>query len=49
LMKRVESELILLGCPKLNLQVRGTNPEVVSFYEKLGYGVEDRISMGKRF
>jgi ribosomal protein S18 acetylase RimI-like enzyme len=48
LMSEVERALFALGCPKINLQVRATNAAVVSFYEKLGYGVEDRISMGKR-
>ena len=47
LMKRVETELMLLGCTKLNLQVRASNHEVVSFYERLGYFVEERVSMGK--
>jgi ribosomal protein S18 acetylase RimI-like enzyme len=48
LMQRVESELIGVGCSKLNLQVRGTNRKAVGFYQSLGYQVEDRISMGKR-
>ena len=48
LMSAVESRLSRLGCLKLNLQVRGTNHEVVAFYKQLGYEVEDRISMGKR-
>ena len=48
LMRRVEEELARLGCPKLNLQVRASNEEVVAFYEKLGYKIEERISMGKR-
>ena len=48
LMKRVEEELARRGCPKLNLQVRATNQEVIAFYERLGYTVEDRVSMGKR-
>ena len=47
LMNRVEQELVRRGCPKLNLQVRAANDEVVSFYEKLGYEVEERVSMGK--
>jgi len=29
-------------------QIRASNHEVVSFYEKLGYAAEERISMGKR-
>jgi hypothetical protein len=48
LMKRVEESLSEIGCPKLNLQIRADNAEVQSFYESLGYRVEDRISMGKR-
>jgi ribosomal protein S18 acetylase RimI-like enzyme len=48
LMERVEEELAGLGCPKLNLQVRASNEEVVAFYRKLGYQIEERISMGKR-
>ncbi len=49
LMKRVEQELIKIGCTKLNLQVRATNKQVVAFYERLGYKVEDLVSMGKLF
>jgi ribosomal protein S18 acetylase RimI-like enzyme len=48
LMNRVESELARMGCPKLNLQVRGSNRKAVSFYRRLGYEIEDRVSMGKR-
>jgi ribosomal protein S18 acetylase RimI-like enzyme len=47
LMREAESRLAALGCPKLNLQVRGDNAGVVPFYESLGYRVEDRISLGK--
>lgn len=43
-----EQALAAIGCPKVNLQVRATNPAVVAFYERLGYAVEERISMGKR-
>jgi ribosomal protein S18 acetylase RimI-like enzyme len=35
------------GCPKINLQVLASNAGVVEFYRKLGYRVEERISMGK--
>jgi ribosomal protein S18 acetylase RimI-like enzyme len=48
LMRHAEQELIARGAPKINLQVRGTNGQVVGFYEQLGYVVEDRVSMGKR-
>ena len=49
LMKKVETSLVEIGCPKLNIQIRADNSEVQAFYESLGYRVEDRISMGKRF
>ena len=46
----VEAELRLLreGCAKLNLQVRANNPEAVAFYQRLGYEIEEIVSMGKR-
>ena len=40
--------LTSIGCPKVNLQVRSTNTEVIGFYEALGFLIEDRVSMGKR-
>ena len=46
-MRHVEEALTLLGCAKLNLQIRGGNDEVEGFYKALGYDTEDRISMGK--
>lgn len=49
LMARVEEGLRAVGCPKLNLQVRASNREAVAFYERLGYAVEERVSMGKLF
>ena len=48
LMAAAEAHLEGLGCPKINLQVRRTNHEVVDFYERLGYAVDDPVSMGKR-
>jgi len=36
------------GVPKLNLQIRGDNAGVVAFYERLGFELEDRVSMGLR-
>jgi ribosomal protein S18 acetylase RimI-like enzyme len=47
LMRHVETELKKLGCHKLNLQVRSSNKGVIEFYKKLGYNIEDRVSMGK--
>lgn len=48
LLTHLEAALAQRGCPKINLQVRSSNKEVVAFYEKLGYKVEERVSMGKR-
>jgi ribosomal protein S18 acetylase RimI-like enzyme len=47
LMKRIEQELAERGCPKINLQVLSTNAATLAFYQKLGYSVEQRVSMGK--
>ena len=48
LMAYAEEILIAKGCPKLNLQVRGTNKKVLRFYESIGY-IDDRaVSLGKR-
>ena len=48
LIDKIEETLKALGCLKVNLQVAASNSGVVEFYEKLGFSVEDRISMGKR-
>jgi ribosomal protein S18 acetylase RimI-like enzyme len=47
LLGRAEEEMRRLGCVKVNLQIFGTNEAVKGFYEKGGYRVEDRTSMGK--
>jgi len=38
----------VLGCPKVNVQVRGSNSQIVAFYEHLGYTVDETIDLGKR-
>jgi ribosomal protein S18 acetylase RimI-like enzyme len=45
-----EAERLLreAGCPKINLQVRSSNHGVIEFYRRLGYSVDDVVSMGKR-
>ena len=48
LIQEVEARLKLRGCMKVNLQVLVTNASVVDFYERLGYHVEERVSLGKR-
>jgi ribosomal protein S18 acetylase RimI-like enzyme len=48
LMHEAERLLAERGCPKLNLQVRTSNAEVIDFYRKLGYAVEERTNLGRR-
>ena len=48
LVREAEARLEALGCHKINLQIRASNSAVEAFYRYLGYGTEDRISMGKR-
>lgn len=48
LVREAERALAALGCEKVNLQVRGSNEAVARFYTKLGYAIEDRISLGRR-
>jgi ribosomal protein S18 acetylase RimI-like enzyme len=48
LVGEAEQRLKSLGCSKVNLQVRSTNEAVIGFYRRLGYQIEDRVSMGKR-
>jgi ribosomal protein S18 acetylase RimI-like enzyme len=47
LMRQVERLLAERCCAKINLQLLTTNATTVEFYERLGYRVEERISMGK--
>ena len=48
LMQRVETALTAIGCPKINMQVRATNVEVLEFYQRLGYVQDAAVSLGKR-
>ena len=48
LVREAERALAALGCEKVNLQVRGSNEAVTRFYAKLGYAIEDRVSLGRR-
>lgn len=48
MLTEAETRLKRLGCTKLNLQVLGENTQVIAFYERMGFAVEQRISMGKR-
>jgi len=48
LMSEAERLLAESGCPKVNVQVRSENVDVIAFYRSMGYTVDDVISLGKR-
>jgi ribosomal protein S18 acetylase RimI-like enzyme len=48
MMAAVETKIRRLGCPKINLQVRQSNTEVIQFYQALGYGDDRVVGLGKR-
>lgn len=48
LMEEAEIRLKAAGCPKINLQVRRTNTNAIEFYRKIGYKLDDVVSLGKR-
>ena len=47
MMDEAEIRLRQMGCPKINLQVRESNTDVVAFYRALGYSVDDRRKHGQ--
>jgi ribosomal protein S18 acetylase RimI-like enzyme len=48
LVRRIEEEMLVRGCPKVSLLVRSTNEQVRAFYRKLGYLEDDSVPLGKR-
>ena len=48
MMVEVEKRIRAKGCPKINLQVRSSNADVMSFYASIGYRVDEVVSLGKR-
>ena len=48
IMDEAERLLREAGCPKINLQVRTANAQVIEFYKSLGFKIDDVVSMGKR-
>ena len=47
LVRAAEAALHARGCAKINLQTHVHNEAAVSFWKRLGYDVESRVSMGK--
>jgi ribosomal protein S18 acetylase RimI-like enzyme len=48
MMAAAQARLLAMGCPKINLHIRGANTQVAGFYAALGYTQDDVISLGKR-
>ena len=48
IMEHAERLLRERGCPKINLQVRAGNKEAIEFYKRIGFSIDDVLSMGKR-
>jgi ribosomal protein S18 acetylase RimI-like enzyme len=48
MLHKIESCLLDLECPKVNLMVRTSNQEVIRFYERLGYKIDPVVCIGKR-
>jgi ribosomal protein S18 acetylase RimI-like enzyme len=48
MMEQVEGLIQNKGCPKINLQVRSSNADVIKFYQAIGYDVENAVGLGKR-
>ncbi len=48
IMVAAEERLLKIGCPKIDLMVRKNSLEVIRFYEKIGYGHDDVVTMSRR-
>lgn len=48
MMDAAEARLRAMGCPKINLQIRKSNPAAIGFYRSLGFVEDESVSMGKR-
>ena len=48
LMAEAERRLRQAGCPKVNLQVRTSNADAIEFYRRIGFAMDDVVSLGKR-
>jgi ribosomal protein S18 acetylase RimI-like enzyme len=48
MMQQVEALILQKGSPKINLQVRSNNIDVIQFYQAIGYDIENAVELGKR-
>ena len=48
MMQQVDALILQTGSPKINLQVRSNNIDVIQFYQAIGYDIENAVGLGKR-
>ena len=48
LVNHAEAALKHMGCPKIDLMVRNTNENVISFYRSVGYDTDPVVVLSKR-
>lgn len=48
IMAGVSERLVALGCPKINLMIRGDNLDAIAFYERVAYAKQDVVVYGFR-
>ena len=48
IMEHAERMLHEFGCPKINLQIRKDNLDVIAFYENIGFTEDSVVCYGKR-
>ncbi len=48
MMEAVEQRIKGKGCPRINLQIRAANKDVIEFYQAIGYTGDNVVGLGKR-
>lgn len=48
MVRHAEAELLIRGCPKIDLMVRNANEKVLAFYKSIGYGEDPVVVLSKR-
>ena len=48
IMEAVEGRIKEKGCPRISLQVRSSNKDVIEFYQSIGYTDDNVVGLGKR-
>lgn len=48
IVREAENRLLEMGCPKIDLMVRKSNKDAISFYHKIGYKDDPVVVLSKR-